>query len=74
MKTSLRRAWSRLRALMTNGRLDVDFTDELQAHIDLLTEEHVKSGVEPAEARRLASVRVGCGWFIGPGVRERPLC
>lgn len=59
MKTSLRRSWSRLRALVTNGRLDADFTEELQAHIDLLTEEHVKSGVEPAEARRLASVRVG---------------
>jgi hypothetical protein len=59
MKTSLRRSWSRLRALVTNGRLDADFTEELQAHIDLLTEEHTSRGVTPAEARRLASVRVG---------------
>lgn len=59
MKASLRRSWSRLRALVTNGRLDADFTEELRAHIDLLTEEHVSRGVAPAEARRLAAVRVG---------------
>ncbi len=59
MPTRLRRLIARVRALVFNRRLDDDFSEELQAHITLLADEHVSRGVEPAEARRLASVRVG---------------
>ncbi|MGE0864785.1 MAG: permease prefix domain 1-containing protein, partial [Vicinamibacterales bacterium] len=57
--TRLRLLLARVRALLANRRLDDDFTEELQAHITLLADEHVARGVAPAEARRLAAVRVG---------------
>ena len=53
------RLLARVRALLTNRRLDDDFTAELRSHIDLLADEHIARGVPPAEARRLAAVRVG---------------
>jgi putative ABC transport system permease protein len=53
------RLLARVKALVTNRRLDDEFTAELQSHIDLLADEHVARGVDPAEARRLAAVRVG---------------
>lgn len=59
MLTRLRLLLARLRALVTNRRLDDDFTAELQSHVDLLADEHIARGVAPAEARRLAVLRVG---------------
>ena len=52
-------AWSRLRALFGARAADVDFDAEVAAHIELLTEEHVRRGLAPAEARRLAILRFG---------------
>lgn len=59
MPARLRQLLARLRAVLANRRLDDDFSDELQAHISLLADEHVARGVAPAEARRLAAARVG---------------
>jgi predicted permease len=53
------RLLARAKALLTNRRLDDEFTAELQSHIELLADEHIARGVAPAEARRLAAVRVG---------------
>jgi predicted permease len=59
MLTRLRLLLARVRALVTNQRQDDDFSAELQSHIELLADEHIANGVAPAEARRLAALRVG---------------
>jgi len=57
-------AWIRTRASQIRGWLtphqaDRDFTTELEAHLDLLTEENVQRGMSPEEARRAARIRLG---------------
>ena len=46
-------SWTRLR------RVDGEFSDELQSHAAMLTEENVRRGLAPDEARRQAMVRLG---------------
>jgi putative ABC transport system permease protein len=41
--------------------VDQDFEQELLAHLEMLTEDNLKRGMAPAEARRAARVRLG-GW------------
>ena len=54
------RVWaSRIRGLLTRRRLDDDFRQELDAHLALLTEENIRRGMTPEEARRAARVRLG---------------
>jgi len=50
---------SRVYAFVFRRRLDEDFDRELSAHLDLLTDDIVRSGVAPREARRLALIRLG---------------
>jgi putative ABC transport system permease protein len=50
---------SRLRALLLGRRLDAEFDREITAHLDLLTEEHLRRGATPEEARRQAILRFG---------------
>ena len=50
---------SRLRALVTARRLDADFDEEVAAHVALLTEDNIRRGMTPGEARRAAVVRFG---------------
>ncbi len=59
MVTRLRLMLARLRALVTDRRHDDDFTAELESHIELLADQHLRRGLAPAEARRLAAVTVG---------------
>lgn len=48
-------AWRvRLRALFRRDRLEDDMDRELRFHLDQLVDEHVASGLSPAEARRRA--------------------
>lgn len=42
---------ARFMAVLTKRRRDDDFTDEIQAHLDALTEEHVGRGMTRAQAR-----------------------
>lgn len=55
----LRRASERLIALVRRDALDRDFDEELAAHVELATDEYVRQGLTPAEARRRALVRLG---------------
>jgi putative ABC transport system permease protein len=48
-----------IRGLLTRRRLDDDFQQELDSHLDLLTEENTRQGMSPEEARRAARVRLG---------------
>jgi predicted permease len=56
---SLRVAGSRIRGIFTRRRLDEDFQQELDSHLALLTEENIRQGMAPEEARRVARVRLG---------------
>ncbi|HMD85471.1 MAG TPA: ABC transporter permease [Terriglobia bacterium] len=55
----LRVVASRIRGWFTIRRLDEDFQQELDSHLALLTEENLRRGLTPEEARRAARVRLG---------------
>src|SRR3954471_19329556 len=52
-------AASRLDGLLRRRRLDEEFDAEVAAHLDLLTEDQIRRGVSPADARRQAILRFG---------------
>ncbi len=57
-------AWIRALASRTCTRLspqqaDQDFENELETHLEMLTEENVRRGMTPEEARRAARIRLG---------------
>jgi predicted permease len=54
------RAWFvRLAALVGRDRRDQDFGDELDSHIQLHTDDLIRAGMRPSEARRTALIRLG---------------
>jgi putative ABC transport system permease protein len=55
MKRLRRRVW----AFFAKRALDAELEAELEAHLQLAIVEYVKHGIAPAEARRLALVRLG---------------
>lgn len=56
---SLRRAVARLGAFFHKQPLDHDLEEEIASHIAMATEENIRSGMEPEEARRKAMVKFG---------------
>lgn len=56
---------SRIYGSLTIRRLDHDFEQELEAHLALLTEENIRRGLLPEEARRDARLRLGHFPWIG---------
>src|SRR5439155_20773422 len=49
------RAWfSRLLGLFSKDRRDAEMAEEMQAHLDLLTERKIAAGMSPSEARNAA--------------------
>lgn len=50
---------SRIRGLLTRRHLDEDFRQELHSHLDLLTDENIRRGMTPDDARRAARLRLG---------------
>jgi predicted permease len=50
---------SRIRGWLATRRADAEFSDELNTHLELLTEENVRRGMNREEARRAALVRLG---------------
>jgi predicted permease len=50
---------SRVLALFTKRRTEAQLYDEIQAHLDLLTEEHIARGLSPADARSAARREFG---------------
>jgi len=50
---------ARLRALVRGSELDRDFSRELETHLEMMTEDHIRRGLSPAEARRQAAIRLG---------------
>ena len=70
----LQRARSRLASLWRNllhrQGVDDDLDDEVRATFDLFVDEQIQKGVQPAEARRLATVQLGRVESIATQVRE----
>lgn len=50
---------SRIRSLFARRAVDDDFARELDSHLALLTDENIRRGIPPQEARRLARLRLG---------------
>ena len=59
MPTVLAVIVSRIRGLLLARRLDDEFDEEVSAHLAMLTEEHIRRGLAPDEARRAAVVQFG---------------
>ena len=59
MFSRLRVLGSRIHGWLTIGCLDQDFEQELEGHVALLTEENIRRGLTPEEARRDARLRLG---------------
>jgi putative ABC transport system permease protein len=59
MLGALREQCKRIRALFRTRDLDRDFEEELQSHVAMLTEDNLRRGLTPEEARRAALIRVG---------------
>ncbi|HLH02443.1 MAG TPA: ABC transporter permease [Bryobacteraceae bacterium] len=59
MLSSLYRAAARIRALFASRAFDQDLSSEIESHISLRTEDHLRRGVPPEEAERLARVEFG---------------
>ncbi|HLU26378.1 MAG TPA: ABC transporter permease [Longimicrobiales bacterium] len=49
----------RLRAIFFLSREDRELDEELRFHLDMQTEEYIRRGMDPAEARRQAVLRLG---------------
>jgi predicted permease len=55
----LYRTLARILSLISNSRYDRHLEQELESHVELATEENIRGGMPPAEARRNAILRLG---------------
>jgi len=55
----LRERFARLAAFFRKDRLDRELEQELATHLDLATEDNIRRGLSPEEARREARVKLG---------------
>jgi putative ABC transport system permease protein len=56
---AVRELWARLASYFRKQRLDLEFDEELAAHVDLATQDHLRQGMALPEARRLALIKLG---------------
>jgi predicted permease len=59
MQAHMKALASRIRAWLAPHKVDREFTDELEAHLELLTEENLGRGMTLDDARRSARIRLG---------------
>lgn len=71
MLTRLFVAASRIAGQLRTARLDNDFADEVDVHLDMLTDEYVRRGLAPAHARRAARLRLGGPMQLAEDRREQ---
>ena len=55
----LKQAAARLRAFLAPNALDREFDEELASHLAMLTDENIRRGLSPDDARRAARLRLG---------------
>jgi len=56
---SLKELGWRIRAWASRQRVELEFSEELREHLEMLAEENERRGMTPEEARRAARVRLG---------------
>ncbi|HET7620227.1 MAG TPA: ABC transporter permease [Vicinamibacterales bacterium] len=66
----MRHLRTRLRSLLRRDRLEQELDRELQFHIDMLTDQHVREGMAPDAARRAARQSFGAIDAIKDDVRD----
>src|SRR6516164_8547300 len=59
MFSSVHRTLARIRAVFQSNDLDRDLVLELESHIQILAEQHIRKGSSLAEAQRLARIELG---------------
>lgn len=62
-----------LRNLLSSRRAEVDLDEEVQSHLELLTEENIRAGMPPKEAHRAARMELGGVEQVKEQVREAQL-
>jgi putative ABC transport system permease protein len=67
----LRRSIQRLSGAWSGGRRDADLAEELQLHIDMQTEDNIRSGMTSEEARRAARLKFGAMESIKESYRDQ---
>ena len=67
----LRAHWFRFRGLLRTGNADDDFAAELESHVEMHTEDGIRAGLTPEEARRQALIRLGGMEQTRQSYRER---
>jgi predicted permease len=67
----LRVLWIRLRGFFSAQHADADFDAELESHVAMHTEDGIRAGLTPAEARRQALIRLGGAEQTRQAYRER---
>jgi putative ABC transport system permease protein len=48
-----------MRAWLSPGHVDREFASELEAHLDMLTDENIRRGMPPEQAKRAACIKLG---------------
>ncbi|HET9164844.1 MAG TPA: permease prefix domain 1-containing protein, partial [Candidatus Angelobacter sp.] len=59
MPSWLRELALRLKGSFHSSGAEVELSNELQAHLEMLTQENIGRGMEPNEARRQARLKLG---------------
>ena len=67
------KARSFLRNLFLSRGVEVDLDQEIHSHLEMLTEEHIRAGMPPEEARRAARIELGGIEQVKEQVREERL-
>jgi predicted permease len=62
---------SLLRNFFLSRRVDADLDQEVHAHLEMLTEEKIRAGMPPEEARRTARMELGGAEQVKEQVREK---
>ena len=63
--------WSRVLGHLLPARGEREFADELQSHLDLHTDDNIRAGMSPQEARRRALVKLGSVASVAEAHRDR---
>ena len=56
---SLRRGWKRLIGTIASARHEPDLSDEIETHLQMMSEDNLRTGMSPQEARRAAVLKFG---------------
>src|ERR1700733_11903220 len=65
------RAWGRVLAIASRRRTELDMADEIACHLQMQTENNLRSGMSPAEAEREARLKFGAVEAIKESCRDQ---